>query len=149
MALPQVVIIGRPNVGKSSIFNWLAGRRLAIVDDVAGVTRDRMTQLLRHNERFFELVDTGGIGINDVDDLSDEELAAFNDYSALADDQVQDIPEDVLALDRDMPNLTVKDGSMAFDEINFDDIIGPDPTKEEWEGQRRDLVLSEGEEYGR
>ena len=81
--------------------------------------------------------------------LSDEELAAFNDYSALADDQVQDIPEDVLALDRDMPNLTVKDGSMAFDEINFDDIIGPDPTKEEWEGQRRDLVLSEGEEYGR
>jgi type IV secretion system protein VirD4 len=84
-----------------------------------------------------------------VDDLSDEELAAFNDYSALADDQVQDIPEDVLALDRDMPNLTVKDGSMAFDEINFDDIIGPDPTKEEWEGQRRDLVLSEGEEYGR
>src|SRR3546814_9489481 len=84
-----------------------------------------------------------------VDELSDEELAAFNDYSALADDQVQDIPEDVLALDRDMPNLTVKDGSMAFDEINFDDIIGPDPTKEEWEGQRRDLVLSEGEEYGR
>lgn len=84
-----------------------------------------------------------------IDDLSDEELAAFNDYSALADDQVQDIPEDVLALDRDMPNLTVKDGSMAFDEIDFDDIIGPDPTKEEWEGQRRDLVLSEGEEYGR
>jgi len=81
-----------------------------------------------------------------IDDLSDEELAAFNDYSALADDQVQDIPEDV---DRDMPNLTVKDGSMAFDEIDFDDIIGPDPTKEEWEGQRRDLVLSEGEEYGR
>lgn len=38
---------------------------------------------------------------------------------------------------------------MAFDEIDFDDIIGPDPTKEEWEGQRRDLVLSEGEEYGR
>ena len=72
MALPQVVIIGRPNVGKSSIFNWLAGRRLAIVDDVAGVTRDRMTQLLRHDERFFELVDTGGIGINDVDDLSEE-----------------------------------------------------------------------------
>src|SRR3546814_6095587 len=87
--------------------------------------------------------------ISAVDDLSDEELAAFNEYSALADDQVQDIPEDVLALDRDMPNLTVKDGSMAFDEINFDDIIGPDPTKEEWEGQRRDLVLSEGEEYGR
>ena len=72
MALPKVVIIGRPNVGKSSIFNWLAGRRIAIVDDVAGVTRDRMIYLIRHNEVFFEIVDTGGIGINDVDDLSDE-----------------------------------------------------------------------------
>ena len=72
MALPKVVIIGRPNVGKSSIFNWLAGRRLAIVDDVAGVTRDRMVHLLRHKEVFFEIVDTGGIGINDVDDLSEE-----------------------------------------------------------------------------
>ena len=72
MALPKVVIIGRPNVGKSSIFNWLAGRRLAIVDDVAGVTRDRMIYLIRHNEVFFEIVDTGGIGINDVDDLSVE-----------------------------------------------------------------------------
>ncbi|MGE3409248.1 MAG: GTPase, partial [Pirellulales bacterium] len=47
MGVPQVVIVGRPNVGKSSIFNWLAGRRLAIVDDVAGVTRDRMTYLMR------------------------------------------------------------------------------------------------------
>ena len=45
MALPQVVIIGRPNVGKSSIFNWLAGRRLAIVDDVAGVTRSNDTAI--------------------------------------------------------------------------------------------------------
>ncbi|WDI40020.1 ribosome biogenesis GTPase Der [Bremerella sp. P1] len=72
MAVPQVVIIGRPNVGKSSIFNWLAGRRLAIVDDVAGVTRDRMVHLQKWNDRFFEIVDTGGIGVNDVDNLTDE-----------------------------------------------------------------------------
>ncbi len=72
MSLSQVAIVGRPNVGKSSIFNWLAGRRLAIVDDLAGVTRDRMTRLIRHGEYYFEIVDTGGIGINDVDDLSDE-----------------------------------------------------------------------------
>ena len=72
MSVPQVVIIGRPNVGKSSIFNWLAGKRLAIVDDVAGVTRDRMTYLLNHDDKYFDIVDTGGIGINDVDDLSDE-----------------------------------------------------------------------------
>jgi GTP-binding protein len=72
MSIPQVVIVGRPNVGKSSIFNWLAGRRLAIVDDVAGVTRDRMSSTLEHEGRRFELVDTGGIGINDVDNLTHE-----------------------------------------------------------------------------
>jgi GTPase len=72
MSIPQVVIVGRPNVGKSSIFNWLAKKRIAIVDDVAGVTRDRMTFLMESEGRFFELVDTGGIGINDVDNLTKE-----------------------------------------------------------------------------
>ncbi|MBC8356160.1 MAG: ribosome biogenesis GTPase Der [Planctomycetes bacterium] len=72
MSVPQVVIVGRPNVGKSSVFNWLAGKRLSIVDDVAGVTRDRVTYLMEEDERYFELVDTGGIGINDVDNLTKE-----------------------------------------------------------------------------
>jgi GTP-binding protein len=72
MPLPQVAIVGRPNVGKSSIFNWLAGQRLAIVDQVAGVTRDRLTRIIEYEQRYFEIVDTGGIGINDVDDLSNE-----------------------------------------------------------------------------
>lgn len=72
MPVPQVVIVGRPNVGKSSVFNWLVGRRLAIVDDQPGVTRDRMTQLMHLEDRFFELVDTGGMGIEDVDNLTQE-----------------------------------------------------------------------------
>lgn len=72
MSVPQVVIVGRPNVGKSSVFNWLAGKRLSIVDDVAGVTRDRVTFLMQEDEHFFELVDTGGIGMNDVDNLTKE-----------------------------------------------------------------------------
>lgn len=75
MALPKVVIVGRPNVGKSSLLNWLAGRRIAIVDDVAGVTRDRVGSLIQLGEddqaQFFELMDTGGIGMVDRDDLSD------------------------------------------------------------------------------
>jgi GTP-binding protein len=71
MGVPQVVIVGRPNVGKSSIFNWLAGRRLAIVDPVAGVTRDRVTHLIEIRGRFAELVDTGGMGIEDADNLTD------------------------------------------------------------------------------
>ena len=70
MPVPQVAIVGRPNVGKSSLFNWLARRRLAIVDDHEGVTRDRMTTLIEQDERFFELIDTGGMGIEDPDDLT-------------------------------------------------------------------------------
>ncbi|MCA9220829.1 MAG: ribosome biogenesis GTPase Der, partial [Planctomycetales bacterium] len=72
MAVPQVVIVGRPNVGKSSLFNWLTGRRLAIVDDTAGVTRDRVTHLVNERNRFFELIDTGGMGIEDSDNLTKE-----------------------------------------------------------------------------
>ena len=72
MPVPKVVIIGRPNVGKSSIFNWLAGKLISVVDPTAGVTRDRVTQLLQHQDRYFELVDTGGIGIVDADNLSDD-----------------------------------------------------------------------------
>ena len=70
MAVPQVVIVGRPNVGKSSVFNWLVNRRVAIVDDQAGVTRDRLTHLMCIGDRYFELVDTGGMGVDDVDNLT-------------------------------------------------------------------------------
>ena len=70
MAVPQVVIVGRPNVGKSSMLNWLSGIRIAVVEDRPGVTRDRVDYLMEHNERFFELVDTGGIGIKDADNLT-------------------------------------------------------------------------------
>jgi GTP-binding protein len=72
MPVPQVAIVGRPNVGKSSLFNWIARRRLAIVDDYAGVTRDRMTTLIEQDGRYFELVDTGGIGIVDEDNLTED-----------------------------------------------------------------------------
>lgn len=70
MAVPKVVIVGRPNVGKSSLLNWLAGLRLAIVEDRPGVTRDRVDYLMSHQDRYFELVDTGGIGIQDEDNLT-------------------------------------------------------------------------------
>ncbi|NOZ40429.1 MAG: ribosome biogenesis GTPase Der [Planctomycetes bacterium] len=70
MAVPQVVIVGRPNVGKSSLLNWLAGIRIAVVEDRPGVTRDRVDYLMEHNDRFFELIDTGGIGIQDEDNLT-------------------------------------------------------------------------------
>ena len=71
MSVPIVAIVGRPNVGKSSLFNWLAGRRIAIVDPTAGVTRDRVSTLIEAGGRFFELIDTGGMGIVDVDNLTE------------------------------------------------------------------------------
>ena len=71
MAVPVVAIVGRPNVGKSSLFNWLAGRRIAIVEPTAGVTRDRVSTLIQVGDRFIELVDTGGMGIADVDNLTE------------------------------------------------------------------------------
>ncbi|MGD1002485.1 MAG: ribosome biogenesis GTPase Der [Candidatus Brocadiia bacterium] len=69
-SIPSVVIVGRPNVGKSSLLNCLARQRIAIVDPTAGVTRDRISAVIEHNERLFELWDTGGIGT--PDDLAAE-----------------------------------------------------------------------------
>lgn len=72
MSIPKVAIVGRPNVGKSSLLNWLTRKRISVVDPTAGVTRDRVTFVLHEQGRYFELVDTGGIGIVDVDQLSEE-----------------------------------------------------------------------------
>jgi len=69
MALPVVAIIGRPNVGKSSLLNALAGQMISIVEPTAGVTRDRVSTIIGRDEQFFELVDTGGYGIVDSDRL--------------------------------------------------------------------------------
>ena len=69
--LPVVAIVGRPNVGKSSLLNALLGRRLAIVDPMAGVTRDRVSSPVPLGDRVVELVDTGGIGIVDRQDLEE------------------------------------------------------------------------------
>lgn len=70
MKLPVVAIVGRPNVGKSSLLNALARQRVSIVDAMAGVTRDRVSAVCDHDDVYFELVDTGGHGIVDRDDLT-------------------------------------------------------------------------------
>jgi len=72
MPIPIVAIVGRPNVGKSSLFNVLAGRRVSIVEPTPGVTRDRVTTVCDIDETFFELIDTGGFGVVDRDDLSEQ-----------------------------------------------------------------------------
>ncbi len=73
MALPKVAIVGRPNVGKSSIFNWLAGVRISIVEPTPGVTRDRLSTPIELDENcWVDLIDTGGMGIIDRDNLTDD-----------------------------------------------------------------------------
>jgi len=71
MALAAVAIIGRPNVGKSSLLNALAGEMISIVEPTAGVTRDRVSTIIERNDRYFELIDTGGYGIVDRDHLEE------------------------------------------------------------------------------
>jgi len=104
MGVPQVVIVGRPNVGKSSLLNWLAGVRVAVVDDAPGVTRDRNTYLMCHEDRFFELVDTGGIGYTDLDNLtqhiSDQIDLAIDSASVIL--FVVDTREGMLPLDQEV-----------------------------------------------
>ena len=71
MKLPIVAIVGRPNVGKSSLLNRLVGQRISIVDPTPGVTRDRISVPCPIADGYVELVDTGGIGIVDRDDLTE------------------------------------------------------------------------------
>ncbi|HAP14861.1 MAG TPA: ribosome biogenesis GTPase Der, partial [Lactococcus sp.] len=65
MTLPTVAIVGRPNVGKSTIFNRIAGERISIVEDVPGVTRDRIYATGEWLNKKFSLIDTGGIELSD------------------------------------------------------------------------------------
>lgn len=102
MGVPRVSIVGRPNVGKSSIFNWLSRKRLAIVDPTAGVTRDNVAHLLEVNDRYFELVDTGGMGIEDPDNLTSHIEAQIQ--------QAIDSSDVLLFV------LDVRDGLTSFDE---------------------------------
>lgn len=87
--LPRVAIVGRPNVGKSALFNRLLGERVAIVDEAEGVTRDRLICLMNHNDKIFELVDTGGI--------DPKSQAAFNEEIRLQSELAID-ESDVLVL---------------------------------------------------
>lgn len=69
MSLPVVAIVGRPNVGKSTIFNRLAGERIAIVEDSPGITRDRIYSRSEWNGKEFHLIDTGGLEFGEEDEI--------------------------------------------------------------------------------
>lgn len=103
-ALPVVAVVGRPNVGKSSLFNRLCGRRMAVVHNVAGTTRDRVTARVDHKGRHFEIVDTGGMGIEDVDGLTKDIESQIEQAMAEADVVVfvTDVRDGIMPLDQEV-----------------------------------------------
>jgi len=81
----QVAIVGRPNVGKSALFNRLAGRNIAIVHDQPGITRDRISALSRRGHEPFTIWDTGGIGGHGETELVKEVRSAADEAMREAD----------------------------------------------------------------
>jgi GTPase len=142
MGVPQVVIVGRPNVGKSSIFNWLAGRRLAIVDPTSGVTRDRVTHLVEIEDRFVELVDTGGMGGKDPDNLTEhieEQIQTALD-SADVILFVLDTRDGLTPLDRDVAKRLRHVNVPVLSVANKADNPGLSPQTEEFQALGYELV---------
>ncbi len=110
MALPVVAIVGRPNVGKSSLFNALTGKMISIVEPTPGVTRDRVSAIIDKNERYFEIVDTGGYGVVDADHLDrhihQQIQQAIDSANLLL--FVVDIREGIVPLDQSIAGLLRK-----------------------------------------
>ena len=103
-----LAIVGRPNVGKSALFNRIAGRRIAIVHDQPGVTRDRITAEVEWHGRPFTLIDTGGIGLRRGEKVEDVILRAALEQVELAIDAasailfVVNVQEGLVALDEEV-----------------------------------------------
>lgn len=129
MAKPVVAIVGRPNVGKSTLFNKLIGQRLSIVDDTPGVTRDRIYGDCEWEGRKFSLVDTGGIepSANDVI------LSQMRAQAQLAIDAadvivlVTDIRSGLVATDADIAAMLLKSGRPVVLCVNKCDSVGEPP----------------------
>ena len=129
MAKPIVAIVGRPNVGKSTLFNKLIGERRSIVEDVPGVTRDRIYAEAEWNERRFILIDTGGIEPKSDDTI----LKQMRTQAQVAIDSADvivfmcDIRTGLVADDRDIAIMLKKSGKPIIIVVNKVDSIGEVP----------------------
>ena len=129
MSLPIVAVVGRPNVGKSTLFNKLIGQKLSIVEDTPGVTRDRIYAKCEWLSHEFMLVDTGGI----EPDSDDVILAQMRRQAELAITKadvtifVVDIRSGVTASDMDVASMLQKSGKPVVLCVNKCDTVGEPP----------------------
>ena len=129
MAKLVVAVVGRPNVGKSTLFNKICGKRLSIVDDTPGVTRDRIYGTAEWNNRSFMLIDTGGI----EPDAGDIILSEMRRQANLAIDManviifVVDLKSGVTASDYEVASILQKSGKPIVLCVNKCDTIGDTP----------------------
>lgn len=129
MAKPVVAIVGRPNVGKSTLFNKIVGERVSIVDDTPGVTRDRIYQEAEWLNRKFMLIDTGGIEPKNDDVI----LKNMRLQAELAIDHADviifmvNVSDGLLAADRDVCTMLMKSGKPIVLAVNRVDNIGEPP----------------------
>ena len=129
MAKPVVAVVGRPNVGKSTLFNKLIGQRLSIVDDTPGVTRDRIYGEAEWSGHKFMVIDTGGIEPKTDDFI----LKSMRNQAELAIDManviifVTDLKSGVTAADMDVASMLLKSGKPIVLCVNKCDKIGDTP----------------------
>ncbi|MBQ7799241.1 MAG: ribosome biogenesis GTPase Der [Oscillospiraceae bacterium] len=129
MALPIIAVVGRPNVGKSTLFNKLVGQRLSIVEDTPGVTRDRIYAKVEWQNRFATLIDTGGIEpySNDIILSQMRRQAQIAIESADVIIFVVELNAGITAADSEIASMLKKSGKPVILCVNKCDSIGEPP----------------------
>src|SRR5579862_1217404 len=122
---PTVAIVGRPNVGKSTLFNRITGQRRAIVGDEPGITRDRIHGFAEHDGRRFELIDTGGIVVDDHEYIPGQILrqAQVALESATQIILLVDGRAEITGADRDLAQMLIRLGKPVTVAVNKADTV--------------------------